>query len=567
MCALHSDPSPAATPRRTARTIKAACLGLAILLVGPLVAAERPNILLVLTDDLGFSDLGCYGGEIPTPNLDRLAAGGLRYSSCYTSARCCPSRASLLSGLHPHQAGVAEMTANQPARGPAYLGRLNDESMTLAERLKAAGYSTWMVGKWHLGAPGPIGRGFDEYFGYQSLTAHSLDQWNPKLYTRLPAERVAELGSGGAGGKAEFYATTAFNDYALEFIRQAREKKGQPWFVYLAHSSPHFPIQAPQADIDRHMPTYRKGWDVLREERLERQKKLGLFPADTLLPPRELVPRDSAAIANGYAGEPNPAWESLDADRREDLARRMATYAAMVEHVDAGIGKILADLEKNNEMDNTLIVFLSDNGACYEWGPFGFDGESRKGLNTLRSGAELQQTGQSGTHSSYGSAWANLGNTPLKLYKHFCHEGGLRSPLVVHFPASIKPAGAWVNDPVHLMDIVPTLTALAGASNPTEFMGKALIPLEGVSLVPTFAGGALAPRTLAFEHERARGLRRGEWKIAWGKRIAAKPAWELYNLVADPTEQKDLAKEMPELTAELAEEWMAWAKRVNVDLK
>jgi len=529
----------------------------------PLAATERPNILLVLADDLGFSDLGCYGGEIPTPNLDRLAASGLRYSACYTSARCCPSRAALLSGLHPHQAGVAEMTANQPNRGPAYLGRLNEESMTLAERLKSAGYSTWMVGKWHLGAPGPIGRGFDEYFGYQNLTAHSLDQWNPKLYTRLPAERKPELSS--QDGK--FYATNAFNDYTLEFLRQAREKKGQPWFVYLAHSSPHFPIQAPQADIERHMATYRKGWDVLRQERLERQKKLGMFPANTELPPRELVPKDSDAIANGYAGKQNPAWESLDADRREDLARRMATYAAMVEHVDAGIGKILADLEKNHEMDNTVIVFLSDNGACYEWGPFGFDGESRKGVTTLRSGAELQQTGQPGTHSSYGSAWANLGNTPLALYKHFCHEGGLRSPLIVHFPASIKNGGTWVGDPVHLMDIVPTLTALAGADNPIEFKGKTLIPLEGVSLAPTFTGTALAQRSLAFEHERARALRRGEWKVAWGKRMASKPAWELYNLVADPTEQNNLANENPELTAELAAEWMAWAKRVNVDLK
>jgi arylsulfatase len=315
------------------------------------------------------------------------------------------------------------------------------------------------------------------------------------------------------------------------------------------------------------MPTYRKGWDVLRVERFERQKKLGMFPASLPLPPRERVPVDSDAIANGYAGKQNPAWESLDADRREDLARRMATYAAMVEHVDAGIGRILADLEKHGELDNTLIIFLSDNGACYEWGPFGFDGESRRGLTTLYTGDDLRKIGQPGTHSSYGSAWANLGNTPLNLYKHFCHEGGLRSPLIVHWPASITRSGAWVNDPVHLMDVVPTVSALAGAEAPVEFKGKTLIPLEGVSLVPTFAGTALAQRTLAFEHERARGLRRGDWKIAWGKRMGGKPAWELYNLAEDPTEQHNLAKEKPELTAELAAEWMAWAQRVHVDLK
>lgn len=525
-------------------------------------AAAKPNILVVLTDDLGFSDLGCYGGEIPTPNLDRLAAGGLRFSAFYTSARCCPSRAALLTGLHPHQAGVAEMTAYQPARGPAYLGRLSDQCVTLAEVLKPAGYSTWMVGKWHLGAPGPIGRGFDEYFGYQSLTAHSLDQWNAKLYARLPAGREPELKLG-----KDFYATDAFNDYALEFLRQARDQPNKPWFLYLAHSSPHFPIQAPKESIDRHMATYRKGWDVLRQERFERQKKLGMFPAGMPLPPRSMVPTDSDAISNGYGGKPNPAWDSLDADRREDLARRMATYAAMVEHIDAGMGRILADLEKHGELENTLILFLSDNGACYEWGPFGFDGESRRGTTTLYQGEELARLGQAGTHSSYGSAWANLGSTPLNMYKHFCHEGGLRSPLIVHWPAAIKRAGTWSNEPAHLMDVMPTVLAASGASYPAEANGKPVQPVEGVSLAPCFAGDPLAARSLAFEHERARGLRRGEWKLVWGKRMPAKPDWELYNLTADPAEQHDLAKEKPELTKELAAEWLAWAKRVGVDIK
>ncbi len=529
--------------------------------IGRAATPRKPNVLLILADDLGFSDLGCYGGEIPTPHLDRLAANGLRFSSFYTSARCCPSRASLMTGLHPHQAGIAEMTGHQPNRGPAYLGRLNEQCVTLAEMLKPAGYSTWMVGKWHMGAPGPIGRGFDEYYGYKNLTAHSNDQWDAGEYVRLPADRTPELPRPAHG----FYATDVFSDYSLEFLRQARAKKDQPWFLYLAHSSPHFPIQAPKASIDRHLATCRKGWDVLRAERFARQKKLGLFPSDAPLPPRETVPVDRDDIANGFAGKQNPAWTDLPEDRREDLARRMATFAAMVEHVDQGIGRILADLEKHGELKHTLIFFLSDNGACYEWGPFGFDGVSRRGTTTLHTGDTLDRMGQPGTHSSYGSAWANLGNTPLAMYKHFCSEGGLRSPLIVHWPEGFPRGGAWVHDPAHLMDIVPTVLAATGATYPKEFKGQAIQPMEGVSLLPAFAGTPLAPRSLAFEHEGARGLRRGQWKVVWGKRMTTKPSWELYDLSVDPYEQRNLAKEKPELTAELAAEWMTWARRVKVD--
>jgi arylsulfatase len=530
-------------------------------------AAEprRPNVLVILADDLGYSDLGSYGGEIPTPHLDRLAKSGARFEKCTTSARCCPTRASLITGPHPHEAGIGDFVTAKPSpkRGPAYTGRLLDNNITIPELLKQSGYSTWMVGKWHMGSPGPIQRGFDAYYGYKSLQAHSNDQWEPAAYGRLPAGTPAELSY--APGK--FYVTDVFTDYALEFLRQARATKDKPWFLYLAHSSPHFPVQAPKESIDRHMATYRRGWDVLRAERFARMKALGLVAADAVLPPLSLVPVETNnAIANGYSGKPNPAWDSLPADRREDLARRMATFAAMVEHVDLGVGRLLADLEQHGELANTLVVFTSDNGACYEWGPFGFDGASRSGRTDLHVGEALAGMGQAGTHSSYGSAWANLGNTPLNLYKHFCNEGGISSPLIVAWPATLKPSKAWIRSPAHVMDLLPTIAAAAGATYPAERAGKHILPSSGRSLLPDLRGEVTPERGIPTAHEGARGYRLGDWKIVWGKRQAAPVTWQLFDLSKDPSEQHDLAAQRPEKLKELADAWMAWAKRCGVDL-
>jgi arylsulfatase len=420
-----------------------------------------------------------------------------------------------------------------------------------------------MVGKWHMGSPGPIQRGFDAYYGYKNLQAHSNDQWNPADYVRLPAGTPAEL----AYAPGKFYVTDVFTDYALEFLRQARTTKDKPWFLYLAHSSPHFPVQAPKESIDRHMATYRRGWDVLRAERFARMKALGLVAADAVLPPLSTVPVETDdAIANGYSGKPNPAWDSLPADRREDLARRMATFAAMVEHVDQGVGRLLADLERNGELANTLVVFTSDNGACYEWGPFGFDGRSRAGRTDLHVGEALAGMGQTGTHSSYGSAWANLGNTPLNLYKHFCHEGGISSPLIVAWPAGLKPSAPWIRSPAHVMDLLPTIAAAAGATYPAERGGKAIRPASGRSLLPALRGETTSVRGIPTAHEGARGYRLGDWKIVWGKRQNAPVAWQLFDLSKDPSEQHDLADQQPAKLKELADAWMAWAKQAGVDL-
>lgn len=302
---------------------------------------------------------------------------------------------------------------------------------------------------------------------------------------------------------------------------------------------------------------------MLRGSRFRKQKTLGLIRADLPLPPRSEVPVDKPVITNGFSGQPNPSWKTLPEDRREDLARRGATFAAMVEHVDQGVGRIMADLEANGELENTLIFFLSDNGACYEWGPFGFDGPSRRGINTLHRGESLASFGQDGTYSAYGSGWANLGNTPLNMYKHFCHEGGIASPLIVHWPAGLVGKDDWVRKPTHLMDIVPTVLEATGATYPTQRASHKITPVEGVSMLPMVRGENAPQRSLAFEHQSARGLRRGKWKLTWGKRQSDAIRWELYDLETDRSEQSDLASEHTELVAELAAEWEAWAKRVG----
>lgn len=401
--------------------------------------SSQPNILLILADDLGYSDLGCYGGEMHTPNIDALAARGVRFTQLYNSARCCPSRASLMTGLYPSQAGIGDFTTSDPSpnRGPGYLGRLNDQCVTLAEVLKPAGYHCYYVGKWHLHPQtGPVRRGFNEFYGF--TRGHSHDQYDADYYLRLPE------------------------------------------------------------------------------------------------------------------------------GRRKDLARRMAVFAAMVETVDRGVGKIVDHLKVTGDFDNTLILFLSDNGACYEWGPFGFDGVSRQGTTTVHRGADLRKIGGPGTHQSYGSAWANLGNTPLRLYKHFTHEGGISTPFIMHWPQGIGRLERWVREPAHVMDILPTLMAAAGAAYPTDFQGHSILPPEGISLLPAARGGQLPARSLGFDHESAHALRKGDWKLVWSKRMPHQIQWELYNLAQDRCETTDLAQTYPDRVKQMAAEWEAWARRVQV---
>ncbi len=511
----------------------------------------KPNILLILADDLGFSDLGCYGSEIATPNLDKLAANGLRFRQFYNGTRCCPSRASLLTGLYAHQAGVGAM--NNDTGRPGYRGFPQPNTVTIAEILKSAGYHTSMVGKWHLSVadkpPHPTDRGFDEFFGMVG-GFNSYFQEDPS-YTHLPKDRKKRTYA-----KDAFYSSDVFGDYSIDFIAEAR-KQGKPFFQYLAFNAPHFPLHAKPDDIAKYKDVYTKGWDKIRETRLAKQVEIGLLEKATPLTPRSDYTTRKDFLRTGD----NPAWDSLNADRRADLARRMAIFAAAIECMDRNIGRVIDDLKQHGQLDNTLILFLSDNGACAEWDPFGFDGASGP-KNVLYQGAELERMGGPTTYHSYGSGWANAGNTPFRLYKHYCHEGGISTPFIVHWPKGFTAKNQFRNQVGHIIDLMPTCAEIAGAIYPKERAGVKVTPMEGKSLVPAFADKPVDRDALYWEHEGNRAMREGNWKLV----ARSGKEWELYDMANDRVEMTNLSSGMPDKVKEMGAKWEAWAKRCNVDM-
>jgi arylsulfatase A-like enzyme len=563
----------------------------AALLLAPVAAlhaaTDKPNILIILADDLGWSDLACYGGEIRTPNLDSLASGGLRFTQFYTSTRCCPSRASLLTGLYPHQAGIGLMTSDRAAKYPGagdqgeefpgYRGALNANCVTIAQVLKPVGYRTAAAGKWHVGdSEPPTKRGFDDFYGF--VGGYGVDSWEPRMMTRLPEGRPQRSYAPG-----EFFATDAITDHALDFLADMR-KSGAPWFLYVGYQAPHFPVQSKRDDMTGYPQIYAQGWDKIREQRLARQKKIGLLPESTTLPPRSKITHPVASKRLGSWTEDgnNPAWDSLPADRRADLAQRMAVFAGMVTGMDRNVGRLVAELRASGQLENTLILFLSDNGACAEWEPFGFEmlpipnpvpgtgiNQGTQALpNKLYRGDELAKMGQAGSLPSYGSGWANACNTPWRLYKHYGHEGGISSPLIAHWPASMEKhqdKGRFVHEPAHLIDVMATCVDIAGAKYPATRDGKKILPMEGMGLSPLMAPSAdhsasRSPRILAWEHEGNRALRDGKWKLV---SLGAGP-WELYDMDIDRTEMTDLAPSQSERVKEMSAKWESWAKRTNV---
>lgn len=503
------------------------------------IAAEKPNIVLILADDMGFSDLGCYGGEIATPNLDALAAGGVKFSRFYNSARCCPTRASLLTGLHPHQAGIGHMTVEPEGKPddrcpPAYRGLLSSDVPTVAETLRDAGYATLMTGKWHLGQvtrdQWPLQRGFDRYYGCLSGATLYFTPGGKRGIHR-GNEPDTELKS---TTDRRYYTTDAFTDHALRFIDGTEEK---PFFLYLAYTAPHWPIQAHEEDIAKYRGKYQAGWDALRRQRYEKQKKIGLID-----PKWPLSPRDPKV----------PAWDALPPEKQDEMDLRMAIYAAMVERMDWNIGKLVAHLKETGRFDNTLILFLSDNGACAEMGILG--------------NHDVRDIGKRNAEwtIAYGTAWANLSSTPFRLYKHFAHEGGAATPFIAHWPAGIGKRDGWVKSPGQIIDIVPTLLEVTGAKRPAD---QATLP--GVSLKPVFGGGELErTRPLFMEHENNAFVIDGDWKLV-GRDVAPagglKPGrWQLYHLGDDRTELRNLAKEMPEKVTGLSAKWRTWAEEAEV---
>ncbi|MCA9067527.1 MAG: arylsulfatase, partial [Planctomycetaceae bacterium] len=482
------------------------------------------------------------------PNLDRLAKGGVRLTQFYTTGRCCPSRASLLTGYYSHRVGLGHMTKD--IGQPGYRGRVSKDAKTIAQRLNKAGYRSFLSGKWHLGTDDPTQHGFEEFYG-TLVSAKTF--WEPDHFLRLPKDRTARHYD-----KDKFYGTDALADHALDFLNQAHETPGKPWFLYLAFNAPHFPLHAPKETIAEYAERYQKGWDQLRGQRLARMKRLGIVPEDI-----QLTPRSPYYDWGESAGIDNPEWNSLPDDRRTDLARRMAIYAAMVHRMDENIGRVLAELERNKELENTLILFTSDNGACAEWNPYGFDIKSGP-QNILHRGEQLETMGTPGTFHSVGSGWANASNTPWRMYKHYNHEGGIAVPCIIHWPNGMHTAAGTINPtPAHLIDIVPTLMEAGKKSNPsvTSSQSKSAMPsLPGVNLLPILRNETLPKRRLFFEHEGHRAVRDGRWKLV---ALRGKP-WELYDTTTDRTELHDLTSKHTDIAHRMEEAWNQWAVRNHV---
>lgn len=515
--------------------------------------SKKPNIVLILNDDMGYSDIGCYGGEIETPNLDRLAVNGLRFSQFYNTARCSPSRASLLTGLHPHQTGIGILTYNFGPEG--YSGNLNKNCVTIPEALKSNGYRTYMSGKWHVAGSlvepsdaWPLKRGFDDFFG-TIIGAGSF--YDPNTLTRGDQNIEHE-----AKQDPEFFYTDAISDQAAGTIRKhSQEHRDKPFFQYVAYTAPHWPLHAHEEDIKKYKGRFDKGWDQLRAERMERLVEAGILDASW-----KLTDRDPT----------QPEWEN--AEHRDWLLRCMEVYAAQVDRMDQGIGRILDALEETGQMEDTLVIFMSDNGACAEDIPEGVTVDEL--VNNLmiakshtRSGEPVQfgnnpalMPGPENTYQSYGTAWANLSNTPFRLYKHWIHEGGISTPLVMHWPKGIKEKGGIRHTPGYLPDIMATILDITATSYPQNYQGNVIAPLEGSSLRPAFDADCIERPSMFWEHEGNAAVRIGKWKLV--KRYP--DPWELYDMEQDRTETVDLAVRHPEMVADMSAQYDAWAARCGV---
>ena len=518
--------------------------------------ADRPNIIVILVDDMGYSDIGCFGSEIRTPNLDRLGMNGLRFSQMYNSARCCPSRAALLTGLNPQQTGVGHMVDNWGP--PAYQGYLNNNCVTVAEVLRDHGYATCMSGKWHVGGrydlrnpgswnelvgntghPIPVQRGFDRFYGIVSGAANFFYP-----LTLMRDDKFLELEPSG------YYFTDAITDNAVDMI-QDNADSGKPFFLHVTYTAPHWPLHALEEDITRYEGKYRGGWEALRTSRHEQLKGLGILDSKW-----EISPRDKDA--QPWSDTPNQDWHDL----------RMAVYAAQIDRVDKGVGRILAKLQELGVEDNTLIMFMSDNGGCAEFlaeesnrpEPSQYSMPNADGSQVTVGNIPNLRPGPGTTFMSYDLAWANASNSPFRLFKRWTHEGGISTPLIVHWPDKIKQP-AIVHEPTHITDILATCIAAAGATYPTEFGGNPITPIEGQSFMQALdSGDWTRAKPIFWEHEGSRAVRVGEWKLV--SEVGGQ--WELYNMDQDRTELNNLAEANRPKADEMARLYDEWATRCGV---
>ncbi|MCC6366996.1 MAG: arylsulfatase [Bryobacterales bacterium] len=504
---------------------------------------KRPNIILMMADDMGFSDVGCYGGEIHTPNIDRLAGEGVRFTQFYNTARCCPTRATLLTGLYAHQAGIGHMMDDRHL--PGYRGDLNRQCVTIAEALRPAGYHTLMSGKWHVTPVSeskhnwPLQRGFEHFYG---TIGGAASYYDPVTLTRDNTSIRAE--------PQRYYYTDAIANHAAGFIGEYA-RKPEPFFLYVAFTSPHWPLHALPEDIAKYRGRYKDGWDALRQERYERMIRLGIVDRRW-----KMTPRDPDVPA--WKEEPHKEWQ----------AQRMEVYAAQVDRMDQNIGRILAKVKEAGIEEDTLILFLADNGGCAEelhrngktW-PYHAPVKTRDGRAVRYGNDPGVAPGPADTYESYGKGWANASNTPFRLYKHWVHEGGISTPLIARWPGVIEKKGTLTHQPGHLIDLMATCVDVAGATYPRTYQGNRITPLEGKSLRPVLEGRQREGHSEIFwEHEGNRAVRQGNWKLV--SRFPGR--WELYDLATDRTEMLDRIADHPAKAEELKQKWEAWAGRANV---
>lgn len=550
--------------RNVLKFLLAACVSVSVV---SLHAAEKPNIIVILADDLGFSDIGCFGGEIQTPNIDALAKNGIRFTQFYNTSRCCPTRASLLTGLYPHQTGVGHMMVDRGYDG--YRSDLNHNCATIAEVLRDSGYRTYMSGKWHLthfDGPKdrqdnwPVQRGFDKFYG--TLRGYG-SFYDPSALCRqntfITPENDPEY------KPKEFYYTDALSDNAVKFLQEhEKESPDKPFFMYVSYTAAHWPMHALEKDIAKYKGKFNTGYDPVRQERFKRLKDAGLI---------------------------DPAWEFPDTvgdwdkvKRKNWEARCKEVFNAMIDNMDQGIGRIVAELKKDGRLENSVIIYLHDNGGCAEdmgrkaaqgdvpaklnpMGPNDLQDRTKPPMQTrdgraVRTGPGVMP-GPEDTYIAYGLNWANVSNTPFREYKHWVHEGGISTPLIVQWPKGI-PAnrrGAIERQPGHIIDIMATCVELANADYPKKLNGNSIKPMEGISLLPTFKGDALKRKNPIFwEHESNRAVRDGKWKLV----AKGEQAWELYDMEKDRTEMHNLAATNPNKVKEMTKQWDDWAARANV---
>jgi arylsulfatase len=503
--------------------------------------SNRPNIVVILADDMGFSDVGAYGSEIDTPNIDRLAEDGLRFTQCYNTARCAPTRASLLTGLYPHEAGVGSIRVGNDLGVPGYRGFLRSDTATIPEVLSDAGYRTMMAGKWHLGwrdEGAPTQRGFQRFYGTRGYV-DSYFTVVPNTAVRLDGDVVLPPTQSPVNHlrpEEDWYTTDAYTDYGLHFMDEAL-RHDSPFFLYMAYNAPHFPLHAKREDLEKYRGRYDAGYVEIRRQRYRRLVDMGIIEDQWPLSPHD-----------------SPDWTSLTDREQDEMDLKMALYAGIVDRLDQNVGRIVDKLEEEGELDNTLILFLSDNGGTSEGGLFGINDDAH--VENYEAWAR-----KGGWSSSYGQGWANVSNTPFRLYKKYTHEGGVSTPLIAHWPSGIEARGELRHQRSHVVDVMATcVDVVEGAEYPPMRGGRAVQPLRGESLVPAFADEGTGHERLYWEHEGNRAVRHGDWKLV----AAHGTPWSLYDMAEDRPEATAQSSADPERVKRLTRDYRQWAQNSSV---